>query len=120
MSVTEEIIKRRGKSIPIRTPLSQEIKKSVSMLVFTLLAIIILVSIVYLLNSTQTSQKGYSLKQEQQEKDKLVETSHDLIRQLIDAQSFKNIENSALVKSMIKPPEIIYVDQDRVVKTGKN
>lgn len=109
--VTEEFIKRRGKTIATRTPLSVEIKKSISMLLFTLLAIIILVSIVYLLNSSQTSQKGNSLKQQQLEKEQLQEKSHDLIKMLIDAQSFKNIENSNLVKSMVKPDKPVYLDQ---------
>ncbi|MCC6643124.1 hypothetical protein IT411_00050 [Candidatus Peregrinibacteria bacterium] len=108
---SEEFIKRRGKTIATRTPLSVEIKKSISMLLFTLLAIIILVSIVYLLNSSQTSQKGNSLKQQQLQKEQLQGKSHDLIQLLINAQSFKNIENSDLVKSMVKPDKPVYLDQ---------
>jgi Na+-transporting NADH:ubiquinone oxidoreductase subunit NqrC len=108
--VQEEIIRKRGKSIPLRTPLSQEIKKSIFMLIFTLLAIIVLVSIVYLLNSSQTTQKGYSLKQQQLEKDQLMEKSRDLVRQIIQAQSFTNIENNQLVKQMVKPEKPVYLD----------
>lgn len=109
--LTEEIIKRRGKTIPTKTPLSIEIKKSVYMLIFTLLSIIVLVSIVYLLNSSQSTQKGYSLKQQQLEKDNLIEESHDLVRKIIQAQSFSNIENSTLVKAMIKP-QPVYIKEE--------
>jgi hypothetical protein len=107
--LSEDIIKRRGKTIPTRTPFSMEIKRSIYMLIFTLLAIIVLVSIVYLLNSSQSTQKGYSLKQQQLEKDTLVEQSHDLVRKIIQAQSFSNIENNALVKAMIKPETPVYL-----------
>lgn len=108
----EEIIQRRGKIIPTKTPLSLEIKKSIYMLGFTLLCIIILVSIVYLLNSSQSTQKGYSLKQDQLQKDALVEQSNDLVRKIIDAQSYTTIEKSNLVKSMVKPEKPVYVDME--------
>jgi Na+-transporting NADH:ubiquinone oxidoreductase subunit NqrC len=108
--LSEDLLKRRGKTIHTKNPLSIEIKKSIYMLVFSLLSIIVLVSIVYLLNSSQSTQKGYSLKQEQLQKDGLVEESNDLIRKIIQAQSFTNIENSDLVKSMIKPENPVYID----------
>lgn len=105
-----DIINRRGKTIPTRSPFSEQVRKSIYMLMFTLLAIIVMVSIVYLLNSSQSTQKGYSIKQQQLEKDLLIEKSNELIRQLIQAQSFHSIENSALVKKMIKPEKPVYID----------
>lgn len=114
--LSEEIIKRRGKTIPTKTPLSVEIRKSVFMLMFTLLSIIVLVSIVYLMNSSQSTQKGYSIKQEDLQKTALNEEKQDLIRKIIEAQSFKQIENSELVKSMVKPEETIYFDPDKEKK----
>ncbi|MCC7432443.1 hypothetical protein IT412_02860 [Candidatus Peregrinibacteria bacterium] len=114
--LSEEIIKRRGKTIPTKTPLSVEIRKSVFMLMFTLLSIIILVSIVYLMNSSQSTQKGYSIKQEDLQKTALNEEKQDLIRKIIEAQSFKQIENSELVKSMVTPEETIYFDPDKEKK----
>jgi len=107
--LSEDLIKRRGKAMPTRTLLSAEIKKSIYMLMFTLLAIIVMVSIVYLLNSSQSTQKGYSLKQQQLEKDTLIEKSNLLIRQLIQAQSFTSIENNTAVKTMIKPEKPVYL-----------
>ena len=115
--LAEDLIKRRGKNIQTKNPLSIEIKKSIYMLFFSLLAIILLVSIVYLLNSSQSTQKGYSLKQEQLQKDSLAEQGNDLVRKIIEAQSYANIENSALVKSMVKPDSLIYIDQNGKTQT---
>lgn len=111
--LSEDLIKRRGKAIPIRSLLSAEIKKSIYMLMFTLLAIIVLVSIVYLLNSSQSNQKGYSLKQQELEKDNLIEQSNQLVRKLIQAQSSTSIENNSSVKTMIKPEKPIYIDTSK-------
>lgn len=83
------------------------------MLIFTLLAIIVLVSIVYLLNSSQTTQKGYSLKQQQLEKDLLVEESNQWVGKIIKAQSFQNMAESELVKTMIKTETPIYLEEEK-------
>jgi hypothetical protein len=105
------VVKRRGKSIPLRKPLSQEIKKSIFMLIFTLLAIIVLVSIVYLLNSSQTTQKGYSLRQQQLEKDLLIEESNQWVHKIIQAQSFQGISDNELVKKMVQIEKPIYLEK---------
>ncbi len=111
MTLSEDlIIGKRGKTIPVKTPLSQEIKKSIYMLIFTLLAIMVLVSMAYLLNSSQTTQKGYSLKQQQLEKDQLTQQTHDLVGKIIQAQSFSSIQNNELVKKMTKPEKPVYLD----------
>ncbi len=108
--LSEDLIKRRGKTIPIRTPLSLEIRKSIYLLIFTLLAIIVLVSIVYLLNSSQSTQKGYSIKAGQLYQDTLTEQGRQLVGKIIQAQSYSNIENNNWVKSMIKPDSLTYID----------
>lgn len=77
----------------------------------TLFLIILLVSIVYLLNSSQSTQKGYSLKQQQIKKDSLIDQSRDLISKIIQVQSFKNIEGNSFVQQMIKPENIIYIEK---------
>ena len=57
--------RRQGKIIPKKKPLSKEVKKSITWLTFTLIFLTVILSIVYLLNTTQSNQKGYALKQEQ-------------------------------------------------------
>jgi hypothetical protein len=110
--VTEDLYKRRGKTIPNKKPLSVEIKKSIYMLMCTLLIIGILVSIVYMLNSSQSNQKGYVLKQNQLEKDNLIEENRNLINKIIEAKAFSEIENNPQIKNMFKPEKVTYVDPE--------
>ncbi len=109
--VAEEILKKRGKSIPNKKPLSVEVRKSIYMLIVTLLIIIILISIVYLLNSSQSTQKGHAVNQEQLIKNDLIEESRDLIHKIIEAQSFATIESSPIINEMVKPETIIYIEE---------
>ena len=82
------------------------------MLIFTLLTIIVLVSIVYLLNISQHSQLGHSLIQEQIIKDNLNEEEQDLVERIIRSQAFSKIQEGADIKNMTKPDEMIYVEEN--------
>lgn len=107
----EDIIKRRGKMIPNKKPLSIEIKKSISLLIFTLLLIIILIVIVYLLNSTQGGQKGYVLTGHQMKEDQLKTEFQELTDKITQAKIYQNIQNNPLVKAMVKPDNIQYIKE---------
>ncbi len=113
MQIEEEIIKRRGRTIPVKTPLSIKIKKSVIGLCFTLLAIIVLFSIVYLLNSSQSNQKGYVVKEEQLKQDSLKETSRELTTKINTAKTTKTLQNSSIIKNLVKPNQIIYITNQK-------
>jgi len=109
-----EFLQRRkqGKNITKRTPLSKEVKKSITWLFFTLIFLTVILSIVYLLNTTQSSQKGYALKQEQIKKDQLELEKRDLVNKIIEAMSFKKIEESAAVQLMQKPENPIFIKEE--------
>ena len=113
-STTDFEIRRRkqGKIIPKRTPLSKEIKKSITWLLFTLVFLTVILSIVYLLNTTQSSQKGYQLKQEQIRKEQLELQRRNLVNNIIEAMSFHKIENSEIVSSMLKAETTIYIEDE--------
>lgn len=102
--------KKQGRIITKRVPLSAEIKKSITWLIFTLIFLIILLSIVYLLNTTQSSQKGYQLKQEQIKKEQLELQNRDLITKIISAMSYHKIETSKKVESMLKAENLLYIE----------
>jgi len=80
------------------------------MLTFTLLGLIVLLSIVFLLNTSQSSQKGYILKQEQLKKEALLGTNHDLINKIIEEMTYTRIENSPIIKTMQKPATLMYLN----------
>ncbi len=105
--------RRTGKIIPKKRPLSQEVKKSIYMLIFALLGIIVVLSIVFLLNTSQSSQKGYVLQQEQLQKEQLILQNHELINKIIEAMTYKRIEDSPLLKLMQKPEGLVYLKEDK-------
>lgn len=94
--------KREGKIFTRKKTLSEEVKRSIFMLIFTLLSIIIILSIVLLLNDSNSYQKGYALKEQQIQKDQLEQQNRELINKIIDLTIYSRIENSPLLKSMIK------------------
>jgi len=110
-----DLIERRrsGKIISKKKPLSQEIKRSIFMLFFALLGIIVVLSIVFLLNTSQSSQKGYILKQEQLRKEQLILKNHNLINKIIESMTYKRIEQSPLLKGMQKPETLLYLDKEK-------
>lgn len=102
--------RRRGKIIVPKKTLSLQVRRSISLLIGTLVFLIVLISIVYLLNTTQSSQKGYVLKQEQIHKDELLLQDRNMVNDIIDAQSYNKIEESDIVKKMIKPENPKYIE----------
>lgn len=105
--------RRQGKIVTRKKPLSGQVKKVISLLIFTLLFLIVILSIVYLLNTTQSSQKGYTLKQEQLRKDDLQLENRGLVQNIIQAMSFDKIEQSEIVKSMTKVENPLYIEADQ-------
>jgi hypothetical protein len=102
--------RRTGQIIPRKNTLSQEVKRSIYMLIFTLLGLIVILAIVFLLNTSQSSQKGYTLKQEQLKKEELVSENHTLINKIIEEMTYQRIENSPLIKAMQKPENPQYLN----------
>jgi hypothetical protein len=107
-----EINERRrfGKIIQKKTSLSQEVKRSIFMLVFTLMGLIVVLAIVFLLNTSQSSQKGYTLKQEQIKKEDLILKNHELINKIIEVMTYSRIETSPIIKNMLKPENPQYLN----------
>lgn len=111
----EELHLRRkeGKIITKKATLSQEIKKSLFALIFTLVSISIILSTVFLLNKSQETQKGYVLEKEQQDRENALLKSRELIQKIIEAQAFKTIQNSTIVKDMLAPENITYITENK-------
>lgn len=111
----EELIQRQqhSKIIPRKIPLSQEVKRSILLLIFTLMGIIIMLSVVFLLNTSQSTQKGYILKKEQIDKEEFLLMNRELINKIIEAQSFKTIQGNSAVQKMEKPENQVYVKEKK-------
>lgn len=111
MSTHFDLIERRrsGKIITKKKPLSLEVKKSLYMLIFALLGIIVVLSIVFLLNTSQSSQKGYVLKQQELKKEALMLQNHDLVNKIIDVMTYQKVEDNPIIKGMTKPENLQYI-----------
>ena len=105
--------RREGKIIPRKKTLSEEVKRSIFMLIFTLLSLIILLSIVLLLNDSNSYQKGYVLKEQQVQKEQLELKNRELINKIINLTIYKRIEENPLIKSMIKAEKTIYIQNNK-------
>ncbi len=103
--------RRQGKIIPRKKTLSQEVKKSIYMLIFTLLAIIIILSIVLLLSTSNAFQRGYTLQEQQNMKEQLEAENRQLIDKIIKATIYSKVENSPLLKGMIKSENPVYLEE---------
>lgn len=111
MSTHFDLIERRrsGKIVTKRKPLSIEVKKSLYMLIFALLGIIVVLSIVFLLNTSQSSQKGYVLKQQELKKEALMLQNHELVNKIIEAMTYQKVEDNPIIKGMTKPENLQYI-----------
>ncbi len=110
--------KKEGKIIPRKATLSQEVKKSIYLLVFTLLGIIVLLSIVFLLNTSQATQKGYILQQQQIDKENFLSRNRDLIEKIIQVQAYKTIYEKIAGKNMLPPTGLTYIEDPNTPKNS--
>lgn len=109
--MVDDIRKRYGtKTIKKRQPLSQEIRKSIFSLVFGLVLITVVLSIVFLLNTSNSAQKGYIHSQLRLQNEELENTNKELKMKIIEAQSILNLENTEKMQSMSEPSSVIFTD----------
>jgi hypothetical protein len=81
-------VKRRNR----RKPLSEEVKSGYRILLITLIILGTAATCVYLYMNSLKPAKGYTLKQLQIDYEELQSEQRDLERDIIEAQSFINIE----------------------------
>ncbi|MFO0780627.1 MAG: hypothetical protein U0519_01910 [Candidatus Gracilibacteria bacterium] len=111
--------KKEGKIIPRKATLSQEVKKSIFLLIFTLLGIIVLLSIVFLLNTSQSTQKGYVLKQQEINREDFLTKNRELIEKIIQAQAYKTIQEKIAGRKMAPPENLTYIEDPKAPTTTK-
>lgn len=114
--MVELVHRGEGKIINKKIPLSQEIKRSIYLLIVTLFSLIVLLSIVFLLNTSNATQKGYILTKEQIDKEKFLLINRDLIQKIIEAQSFRNIQEKIMGKKMEPPENLKYIVEKKIDK----
>jgi len=98
--------KKYGKKfVKRRTTLSQEVRKAIMTLLFGLVLITVALSIVFLLNTSNSAQKGYVHSQLILQNEELENMNKELKIKVMDAKSLINLESSDKVYSMEEPEE---------------
>lgn len=88
-----------------RRPLSEEIQNMYRLLSVTLIILAVASTAAYLYSSSQQSAKGYTLKQLQIEHETLSSQNRSINHQIINAQSFIEIEQSDILEVMQDPED---------------
>ena len=110
--VDEDFLKRYGsKVIKKRTPLSQEVRKAIVTLLFGLILITVVLSIVFLLNTSNSAQKGYVHSQLRLQNEELEDINRELKMKVMKAKSMFNLEKTEKISEMVDIEDLSYVVQ---------
>ena len=107
----DDILKRYGsKSIKKRTPLSVEIKRTIIWLMFGLVIITVVLSVVFLLNTSNSAQKGYIHSQLQLQNQELDNINKELRMKVLKARSILNLESLEQINKMLTPENKTFIN----------
>lgn len=111
--MSEDVIRRKygSKVIRKRTPLSQEVRKAIVTLMFGLVLITVVLSIVFLLNTSNSAQKGYVHSQLILQNEELDNINKDLKMKVMEARSMLHLEETDNIDDMLKPESTILIDE---------
>ena len=103
--MVEDIIRKKygTKVIKKRTPLSQEVRKAIVTLLFGLVLITVALSIVFLLNTSNSAQKGYIHSQLILQNEELENLNKELRMKVMEAKAIINLEKSNKIDEMVEP-----------------
>ncbi len=101
-----------------KKPLSEEVKSMYRLLTVTVAILSITTTFSYLYLSSLKPAKGYTLKQMQIDNEQLQSESRDLDREIIDARSYIQLQNSDELDGMetANGSEFSFVDDSNVAK----
>ncbi|MBU1446204.1 hypothetical protein KKD70_03005 [Patescibacteria group bacterium] len=109
----EDTIRKKygSKVFKKRIPLSQEIRKTIMSLLFGLVLITIALSIVFLLNTSNSAQKGYVHSQLQLQNEELENINKELQLKVMQAKSMFELEKTDKIYEMGTPESTLFADQ---------
>ena len=110
--------RRYGKIITKKNPLSVEVKQGILWLATSLLFLIVILSIVFLLNTSQTYQKGNVLQEQQNTKTDLELQNRAIINKIIQVMSSSKIEANPLLSTMQTVQNATYIPDPNVPATN--
>lgn len=97
------------KVIKKRTTLSQEVKRTIIWLMFGLVLITVVLSVVFMLNTSNTAQKGYVHSQLQLQNEELDNINKELRMKVLKARSILNLEETSKIDDMVEAENPKYI-----------
>lgn len=109
--MVDDLISRKygSKVIKRRATLSQEVKKAIATLTFGLVLITVVLSIVFLLNTSNSAQKGYVHSQLILQNAELENLNKELKMNVMEARSMLHLEDTNKINEMLKPESTIMI-----------
>jgi hypothetical protein len=103
-----------------KKPLSEEVKSAYRLLNVTVAILGVSATLSYLYLNSLKPAKGYTLKQMQIDNEQLQAENRDLEREIIDARSYIQLQNSKALKGMESADgsEFSFVDESNVAKNN--
>jgi len=110
--MVDDLISRKygSKVIRNRKPLSQEIRKAIVTLTLGLVLITVVLSIVFLLNTSNSAQKGYVHSQLILQNEELDNINKELKMKVMEARSMLHLEETNQVDDMLKPESTTLIE----------
>lgn len=92
-----------------RIPLSIEVPKVLTMLMYTLLGLLLMTSAYFFIKTSNTAERGYQLRENQFRQRDLESENRILQQRVLDAQALHGLKKSEVFSKMAAPNEQIYV-----------
>ena len=110
--MVEDIIRKKygSKTIRRKQTLSQEVRKTIVTLMFGLVLITVVLSIVFLLNTSNSAQKGYVHSQLILQNEELDNINKELKMKVTEARSMLHLEETSNIDLMLKPENTLLID----------
>lgn len=101
----------------IKETLHSETKRTIKLLIITLMVMIVALTALFLVVTSENAQNGYALEQEKLKNENLKSQKSDLDTKITKSSSFSNIEENDKIKKMQEPEKKEYVTRkDNSVK----
>ncbi|MBN1494166.1 hypothetical protein JW911_00305 [Candidatus Peregrinibacteria bacterium] len=109
--IDEDILRKRygKKTMKKRTTLSQEVRRAIIWLFFGLILITVALSVVFLLNTSNSAQKGYIHSQLQLQNAELEAINKELRLKILQARSILHLESTDKIDVMINPEKTTFI-----------
>ena len=118
--MNEVILPRRNAKIFTRETFTRHTNKIITLLILILGGVIIILSAVFLSMTSAAYQKGYELKNLQNQNEELRNENEKFQTELNESQSFQNIQDAKKLKAMSEPNQKQFVTSKRDQTVTKN